>query len=142
MEWKDSLLHMESPRLIVKWEPRVGDRWVPLIWSVISLIIKLPKDPGRIWPGKRMPGRMGGKTTNTLNLKVSQLLIQVSSMYYVFTNINHLEEHKLNEMVAFKLLYAGKIAWRKYFANLAKLMLFVKIKIANSWIDINMGGVQ
>lgn len=34
------------------------------------LVIVYFKDPGRVWPGKRMPGRMGGKTTNTLSLKV------------------------------------------------------------------------
>lgn len=28
------------------------------------------QDPGRIWPGKKMPGRMGGKRVTTQNLKV------------------------------------------------------------------------
>ena len=29
------------------------------------------QDPGRIWPGKKMPGRMGGKRVTTKKLKVS-----------------------------------------------------------------------
>ena len=32
------------------------------------------QDPGRIWPGKKMPGRMGGKRVTTQNLKVRTLL--------------------------------------------------------------------
>lgn len=28
------------------------------------------QDPGRVWPGKKMAGRMGGKTAMQLNLKV------------------------------------------------------------------------
>lgn len=32
------------------------------------------QDPGRIWPGKRMPGRMGGKRVTTQNLKVQCVL--------------------------------------------------------------------
>ena len=28
------------------------------------------QDPGRIWPGKKMPGRMGGKRVTTQSLKV------------------------------------------------------------------------
>ena len=28
------------------------------------------QDPGRIWPGKKMAGRMGGKRVTTQNLKV------------------------------------------------------------------------
>ena len=91
---------------------------MPLIWSLINYqIIQLSKDPGRIWPGKRMPGRMGGKTTNTLNLKVSQSFIQVSSM---FTNINHLEEHKLMKWLHLNYCMPGKLheknilqIWRK-----------------------------
>jgi large subunit ribosomal protein L3 len=31
------------------------------------------KDPGRIWPGKRMPGRMGCKVQTTRNLKVRRI---------------------------------------------------------------------
>lgn len=30
-------------------------------------------DPGRIWPGKRMPGRMGGVRRTIQNLKVQPL---------------------------------------------------------------------
>lgn len=39
------------------------------------------QDPGRIWPGKRMPGRMGGKTTNTLNLKIYRINHQFNVIY-------------------------------------------------------------
>ena len=31
------------------------------------------QDPGRIWPGKKMPGRMGGKRVTTQSLKVYTL---------------------------------------------------------------------
>jgi len=32
----------------------------------------LLQDPGRIWPGKKMPGRMGGKRVTVPSLKVLQ----------------------------------------------------------------------
>jgi large subunit ribosomal protein L3 len=35
------------------------------------------QDPGRIWPGKRMPGRMGGKRVTTPSLKVSGIVVCV-----------------------------------------------------------------
>ena len=33
------------------------------------------QDPGRIWPGKKMPGRMGGKRVTTQSLKVQYTYI-------------------------------------------------------------------
>ena len=30
-------------------------------------------DPGRVWKGKKMPGRMGGKTKTTKGLKVFKI---------------------------------------------------------------------
>ena len=41
--------------------------------------IGLLQDPGRIWPGKRMPGRMGGKTVTMKSLKVSTPCPEVGS---------------------------------------------------------------
>jgi ribosomal protein L3 len=35
------------------------------------------QDPGRIWPGKRMPGRMGGKRVTTPSLQVGVKLQSV-----------------------------------------------------------------
>jgi large subunit ribosomal protein L3 len=39
------------------------------------------QDPGRIWPGKRMPGRMGGKRVTTPSLKVVRVNHQFNVVY-------------------------------------------------------------
>jgi large subunit ribosomal protein L3 len=39
------------------------------------------QDPGRIWPGKRMPGRMGGKRVTTPNLQVVRINQQFNVLY-------------------------------------------------------------
>ncbi|XP_065828175.1 large ribosomal subunit protein uL3-like [Oscarella lobularis] len=38
-------------------------------------------DPGRIWPGKRMPGRMGNKRRVTMNLKVCRINNKYNVLY-------------------------------------------------------------
>jgi len=35
------------------------------------------QDPGRIWPGKRMPGRMGGKRVTTICHQVRRVSVNV-----------------------------------------------------------------
>ena len=37
---------------------------------VIDRLVTLLQEPGRIWPGKKMPGRMGGKRVTVPSLKV------------------------------------------------------------------------
>ena len=37
---------------------------------VIDCLVTLLQEPGRIWPGKKMPGRMGGKRVTVPSLKV------------------------------------------------------------------------
>jgi large subunit ribosomal protein L3 len=39
------------------------------------------QDPGRIWPGKRMPGRMGGKRVTTPSLQVVRVNQRFGVMY-------------------------------------------------------------
>ena len=52
-----------------------GVQEVP-IWVQVGMVTALTlffvfKDPGRVWPGKRMAGRMGGVRVTTQSLKVN-----------------------------------------------------------------------
>ncbi len=48
------------------------------------------QDPGRIWPGKKMPGRMGGKRATQQCLKVTLVLewacVSCNGIYIDYAN--------------------------------------------------------
>jgi len=54
----------------------------------LKILDSMPcQDPGRIFKGKKMPGRMGGKNATNFNVKV--MLCQEKASHVFFTDISH-----------------------------------------------------